>query len=417
MANLHFISTSPFYKDVLEYIYKLGDKQIHNFFYLDEIKLRNYRYNRRDNEVEEKGEILIPGEIEINIMYNSEIIHCKHECIVDHNQNIQKLMLVNDCCGGPKGEILFCKITLTHNNKEILTSFVDEARKISIERKKKNKKKNSDTIRIYYYKDYWYLFSKIPKRPINTLYLKDGELEHVVNTIAEFFSEDERDEYLSFGIPYKKVIFLYGVPGSGKTSTINTIASHFDCDIHLIPLSTDMDDSNLVEAFSTINADNENNTNKKIILIEDIDCVFEDRKEGDHLKNKVTLQGLLNCMDGFTCMEGALIFITANKPESLDDAMIRSCRVDYKLELGYADKYQTEQMFQRFLPNQLHNFDTFYKSIRHKKYTTAMLQELLFFNRKSLNIMEHLEEFNKIIEKNESSKLLKDKKDGNGFYS
>ena len=117
MANLHFISTSSFYKDVLEYIYKLGDKQIHNFFYLDEIKLRNYRYNRRDNEVEEKGKILIPGEIEINIMYNSEIIHCKHECIVDHNQNIQKLMLVNECCGGPKGEILFCKITLTNNNK------------------------------------------------------------------------------------------------------------------------------------------------------------------------------------------------------------------------------------------------------------------------------------------------------------
>ena len=39
------------------------------------------------------------------------------------------------------------------------------------------------------------------------------------------------------------------------------------------------------------------------------------------------------------------------------------------------------------------------------------------FNYKSLNIMDHLEEFNKIIEKNESSKLLKDKKDGNGFYS
>ena len=42
MANLHFISTSPFYKDVLEYIYKLGEEQIHNFFYLDEIKFRNF---------------------------------------------------------------------------------------------------------------------------------------------------------------------------------------------------------------------------------------------------------------------------------------------------------------------------------------------------------------------------------------
>jgi len=41
MANLHFISTSPFYNDVLEYIYKLGEKQIHNFFYLDEIKFKS----------------------------------------------------------------------------------------------------------------------------------------------------------------------------------------------------------------------------------------------------------------------------------------------------------------------------------------------------------------------------------------
>ena len=416
MSRLHFISTSPLYKDVLEYIYILGEENIHDFFYIDEIKFKNYRY-RLNNENDEKGKILIPGEIAINIMYNNEIIHCKHECIVDDKQNIQKLMLVNECCGGPKGEILFCKITLTNNNKEILTSFVDEARKISSDRRKKNKKKSSDTVRIYYYKDFWYLFSKIPKRPIDTLYLKEDELEHVVNTIAEFFSEDEREEYLSFGIPYKKVMFLYGVPGSGKTSCINVIASHFDCDIHLIPLSTDMDDSNLVEAFSTINTDNENNTNKKIILIEDIDCIFEDRKEGDHLKNKVTLQGLLNCMDGFTCMEGALIFITANKPESLDDAVIRSCRVDYKLELGYADKYQTEQMFRRFLPNQLHNLEGFYKSICHKKYTTAMLQELLFFNRKTFNIMDHLEEFNKIIEKNKPKKLLEDKNEDNGFYS
>ena len=189
MSRLHFISTSPLYKDVLEYIYILGEENIHDFFYIDEIKFKNYRY-RLNNEDDEKGKILIPGEIAINIMYNDEIIHCKHECIVDDKQNIQKLMLVNECCGGPKGEILFCKITLTNNSKEILTSFVDEARKISSDRRKKNKKKSSDTVRIYYYKDFWYLFSKIPKRPIDTLYLKEDELEHVVNTIAEFFSED-----------------------------------------------------------------------------------------------------------------------------------------------------------------------------------------------------------------------------------
>jgi len=419
MQQLHFISTSPFYKDVLENVYKYNVENIKDFFYLDEMKFKNYRYGSMI-DTENIGKILIPGEIECSFLYDENVINFKHECLRDKDNKIEKLMQVNDCCGGPKGDIIFWKCMISNNDKDLLIKFVDESRKINDERRKINKSKSSDVVRVYYYKDYWYLFSKTPKRPIDTLYLKEGESEHITNSIAEFFSDDERGEYLSFGIPYKKVFFLYGVPGSGKTSSINVIASHFDCDIHIIPLSTDMDDSNLVEAFSSVNADtdlqiNKNMKNRKIILIEDIDCIFEDRKEGDHLKNKVTLQGLLNCMDGFTCSEGALIFITANKPETLDNAMIRSCRVDYKLELGYADKYQTRCMFNRFLPEQSDKFNKFYNSISHLEYTTAMLQELLFFNRKCMNILDHIDEFKDIVKKNNRDDL-KENKRGNNVY-
>lgn len=416
MQQLHFISTSPFYKDVLENVYKYNVENIKDFFYLDEMKFKNYRYGAMI-DTENIGKILVPGEIECSFLYEENVINFKHECLRDKDNKIEKLMQVNDCCGGPKGDIIFWKCTLSTHNKELLIKFVDESRKINDERRKINKSKSSDVVRVYYYKDYWYLFSKTPKRPIDTLYLKEGESEHITNSIAEFFSDDERAEYLSFGIPYKKVFFLYGVPGSGKTSSINVIASHFDCDIHIIPLSTDMDDSNLVEAFSTVSADNDNKNikNRKIILIEDIDCIFEDRKEGDHMKNKVTLQGLLNCMDGFTSSEGALIFITANKPETLDNAMIRSCRVDYKLELGYADEYQTRCMFDRFLPKQSDKFNKFYNSISHLEYTTAMLQELLFFNRKCMNILDHIDEFKDIVKKNNRDDL-KENKRGNNVY-
>ena len=65
-------------------------------------------------------------------------------------------------------------------------------------------------------------------------------------------------------------------------------------------------------------------------------------------------------MDGFTCVEGTMLFVTANKPEVLDFALIRSCRIDYKLELGYADEYQTKQMYEKFLPNQMEKFEGFY---------------------------------------------------------
>ena len=43
-----------------------------------------------------------------------------------------------------------------------------------------------------------------------------------------------------------------------------------------------------------------------------------------------------------------MLFLTANKPEVLDFAMIRSCRIDNKIELDYADKYQTKKMFETF---------------------------------------------------------------------
>jgi SpoVK/Ycf46/Vps4 family AAA+-type ATPase len=408
--KLQFISTNSYYRHVLEYIYKLEKENIDNFFYLEEINLKSYSY--RNTYVDDKEKILIPGEIDIDIHFENEIIKCKHFIIKDDKQNIEKLLVVNDCCGGPKGQVPFCKLELEHENTDILTKFVDKSRDLVRTRLKKYKEKSKETIRIYYYKDYWYLFSKIPKRSIETLYLKKNELDKIIENITDFFSDNERNEYLSFGMPYKHVTFLYGVPGSGKTSTINTIASHFDCDIYMIPLSTDMDDSHLVDAFSNVNSEcseRGKEDNRKVIVIEDIDCIFNDRKKGDSNKNGITLQGLLNCLDGFTCIEGVLIFITANNPESLDNAVIRSSRVDYKLELSYADKYQTECMFNRFLPEQKYNYNKFYNSIKHYKYTTAILQELLFFNRKCINILDKLDDFKKIVEKNNSNELSNEK--------
>jgi len=415
--KLEFISTNTYYRHVLENIYKIAKDKINSFYYLEEINLRSFNY--RSRFLDDKNKILIPGEIDIIIEYNGENIHIKHHIVKDQDNNSQKLLLVSDCCGGPKGEVIFYKLELIHENEEVLTKFVDDSREIVRERMKQNKHKSKDTIRIYYFKDYWYLFSKIPKRPIDTLYLKENQMEQIIKNINDFFSEEERNDYISFGMPYKNVTFLYGVPGSGKTSTINTIASHFGCDVYMLPLSSDMDDSHLVEAFSNVNSecsDRGTEDNRKVIVIEDIDCIFNDRKNGDSLKNGITLQGLLNCMDGFTCIEGALIFITANNAETLDNAVIRSCRVDHKLELGYADKYQTEKMFNRFLPNQQNNFLKFYNSIKNTKYTTAMLQELLFFNRKHENILSKIDDFKIIVEKNNPAKLSNEKENITGHY-
>ena len=133
--------------------------------------------------------------------------------------------------------------------------------------------------------------------------------------------------------------------------------------------------------------------------------------------NGITLQGFLNCLDGFTCIEGTMLFLTANKPEILDSAFVRSCRIDHKLKLDYADKFQTKNMVETFLPGQMDKFEEFYSQIRHKEYTTASLQELLFYNRDTDNLLNLVDEFNEIINKNDPKKFEIIKEENNNLYS
>ena len=133
--------------------------------------------------------------------------------------------------------------------------------------------------------------------------------------------------------------------------------------------------------------------------------------------NGITLQSFLNCLDGFTCVEGTMLFLTANKPEVLDYAMVRSCRIDNKIELGYADKYQTKQMFTKFLPEQVDKFKEFYDLIRHREFTTASLQEFLFYNRDCENILEIMDQFTEILEKNDPKNFEIVKDENKNFYS
>ena len=169
-----------------------------------------------------------------------------------------------------------------------------------------------------------------------------------------------------------------------------------------------------MDAFSYIN---DNEEKERIIVIEDIDTLFDENRKKDDTSNGITLQAFLNCLDGFTCVEGTMLFLTANKPEVLDFAMIRSCRIDNKIKLDYANEYQTKKMFETFLPAQENKFKSFYKEIKHKEYTTAMLQEFLFYNRECEDIMVIIDKFIDIIEKNDPKNFEIIKDEQKNFYS
>jgi hypothetical protein len=417
--NLILHTNDEFYDYVLHYICSKKEisDNINSFTYVSESNLRPYeyvpRYRREELKKEKKIKICAFEDTDFTFEFQDKNIHVNLETYMNNGLPMKINMVTENCCGTNE-EVIFKKLTLKCDDKDILIDFVDVAKDFCENQMKECKKSSNKTVKVHYWrKDYWNLLFKSPKRPIETLYLKEKQKETLLGKVEEFYSEETRSEYISFGIPYKCVILLYGVPGSGKTSTINTIASHFDCDIYTIPVSKELTDYMLIDAIATCE---EKEDRKRIIVIEDIDTIFTDRKTGDDL-NGITLQGLLNCFDGFSCAEGTLLFITANSPEVFDNALLRSCRIDYRFELNYADEYQTKNIFEMVLPDQKDNFNQFYKSIKSKKYTTAMLQEFLFFNRKCENIMDKISEFSDIVKKNNPKNYEKLNKEENNIYT
>lgn len=418
MPNLVYYSCDEFYLSALDYIYEKHGSKINDFVYLDESIYPRYDYRSRRYDSSKRLRTIVPDKCEIEITesfddteYNFKI---KHDFVSDANGDLRTIyQQATDGCGGE--DIILKKIVISNEDKEILMKLIDRAKEYVLDKRQAIRKSNNDTVRVFYFKkEYWAMLSKVPKRPIETLYLKKGQKESLTGLVDEFFKKETRDTYLSFGMPYKCVIMLYGAPGTGKTTAITTIASHFDCDIYTIPITKELSDYAMIDAFSGIN---DKEDKKHIVVIEDIDSIFnaEERKKGDD-NNMLTLNTLLNCLDGHTCKEGTLLFMTANDANVMDKAIVRSCRIDHKIELDYADRYQIQNIYDTFLPDQKDRFKEFYSEIKDKNVTTAMLQEFLFFNRKCENIMNHLDSFMDIIEKNKPKNLKKEEQSENNLY-
>ena len=414
--KLVYHSNEKDFDQLVEYMYLQYPEKINTFTYTDKVMntFNEWRYRRRNNSGVIKMKTVTPLYSDFTINYNGSMINIQVDVLKDKWGNYVKLLETRDCCSEEK---ITRRLQISSDNKEALIDFKDTAMVYMSSRYDKYTKPSNDTMRVFYYKkDYWALLSKSPKRPIDTIYLKEGQREEILSNIGDFFDDKTRDIYLKFGIPYKCVNLIHGPPGSGKTSIIKGLSSQLDCDLYVLPISKDMLDTHLVEAFSYINNNDEEEPKRKIIVIEDIDTLFDDRKAGDK-ENGITLQAVLNCLDGFVCIEGTMLFLTANKPEILDYALMRSCRIDTKLELSYADEYQTRCMFDVFFPQLKDKFDDFYDKIKHKEYTTAVLQEFLFYNRDCDNIIDRVSLFEDILQKNDPKNFEEVKEENKNFYS
>ena len=161
------------------------------------------------------------------------------------------------------------------------------------------------------------------------------ELEEVV----QYLKNPSKFTGLGAKIPHG--VLLVGPPGTGKTLLAKAVAGEAG-----VPFYS-MSGSDFVEMYVGVGAsrvrdlfDNARRSNAAIIFIDEIDAVGRQRGAGlggGHDEREQTLNQLLVEMDGFDGHSGIIVMAATNRPDILDNALLRPGRFDRQITVGYPD--------------------------------------------------------------------------------
>jgi hypothetical protein len=267
---------------------------------------------------------------------------------------------------------VYSLMELSGNDEHVLKEFIMAAREHYLNIVL-DKKKDPCKVTVFVWDDYWDVLHKHPERSLDTIYLDDNIKETIVEKIKNFINPETEEIYKTFGIPYKMNILLEGYPGTGKTSIIYAIASYLNLNVAILNFDREMTDYKFMRALRRI-------PENTVLILEDIDVLFKERKENDSSASSLTFSGVLNCLDGIASSYKQIVFMTTNYKCNLDKALYRPGRIDASINFGYATQNQIQKMFTKFFPKRQSEFADLYKKIKHTRLTTAMLQQYFFSN-------------------------------------
>jgi len=204
-------------------------------------------------------------------------------------------------------------------------------------------------------------------RKLDSVVLKAGQKEAVLADLNRFFAARER--YETLGIPWRRGYLLYGPPGTGKTSLVTALASELSLNVCVLSLaSPNVTDEKIGNLLASV-------PRRSVILIEDVDAFFQQRSKADS-GVKVSYSGFINALDGVAAHEGSVVFLTTNHPQLIDEAAIRSGRVDFRMELGPCDRDQLARMFRKFFDDEA-AAARFADAVAADRWSPAQVQERL----------------------------------------
>jgi len=159
--------------------------------------------------------------------------------------------------------------------------------------------------------------------------------------IVDFLKNPKKYQRLGGRIP--KGVLLVGPPGTGKTLLARAVAGEAD-----VPFFT-LSGSEFVEMFVGVGAARVRDLFEQakdkapcIIFIDELDAIGKSRAGstgfiGGHDEREQTLNQLLAEMDGFDSSKGVILVAATNRPEVLDQALLRPGRFDRQVVVDKPD--------------------------------------------------------------------------------
>ena len=164
--------------------------------------------------------------------------------------------------------------------------------------------------------------------------------------LVEFLKNPQK--FISLGARIPKGVLLVGSPGTGKTLLARAVAG--EAGVPFFSISG----SDFVELYVGVGASRVRDLFEQakkqrpcIIFIDEIDAVGRKRGAGmggGHDEREQTLNQLLVEMDGFGVNEGIIIIAATNRPDILDNALLRPGRFDRQIVVDVPDVLGREEI-------------------------------------------------------------------------
>ena len=170
----------------------------------------------------------------------------------------------------------------------------------------------------------------------NKIVLNNSVKKRIVNGLLNW--RNSKQWYEDHELVHKIGVFLYGKPGTGKSTVAKAISKMFGN----APILT-IEPSNIMNSISGIFKMRKKYDGTIIVLIEDFDLYFKSREELENIeldieqrkRKDANQNAIFQLLDGIYSTNDTIYVATTNYKDRIDSALIRHGRFDIQEELDY----------------------------------------------------------------------------------